>query len=313
MKRIAFALLGVTIILHAQEKEETQSKTSDQQATISVQDITRHAHYWAPNLPKLTTPEYELLLNLLYFNALTNFYEQICGQTLITIHTQEIKMNKLLVSNEAESRAVARAITLLLKQLKDEYLPLRAYASKSNAACLKMIENSEFKTLKDIVMQLKEYSRAIYKQCAKQNKPAIRKNIENTAKILPGCHDALNGYAQTLTAILEDKNPQFKEGLDGNVLDLELAITTANQILGLINELSLYAISLKEMSIETLGINSAITTNFYTAYYDTLAKSKSLPIHIMFDENGLIDPEKRDEFLEPLDDTFIIHKKHYGV
>lgn len=301
------SLLALTSFsIYAQGEESTESIKK-----ISFNDITQHAQYWVQQMPALTQEENSLLANLLYFDFLSNSYESACRSALISIYSQSIIMNKQLVVNEDEAKKTALDTATKLQKLCNELLPLRTYSSKSLKACLDEIEKSDYTTLKEIVVSLQQYSTAIITQFIIQDHESIAKLIKNGSTALDTYLDKLTLCKETLNKVSENKNPYLKDGIEPNVGNLDVALATADSTLGLLNEIALNAATLKSMSADILNINSLISCTFCNILNESLSKNKAAPLKIMFDENGLIDEESRDEKIVMIDKKFTVHKKHY--
>ena len=113
-----------------------------------------------------------------------------------------------------------------------------------------------------------------------------------------------------MNGILENKNPYLKENTNPTTGNLDVALATADTTLGLLNEIALHAAAMKSMSADILNINSLISRIFCNVFIESLSKTKKGPIQIMFDENGLIKKENRDENIVILDKKFAVPKKH---
>ena len=285
---------------------------------ISSENILQHAQFWTQNLPELTIAdvktnaldESSLLANFLYFSALSTYYEAQARKLLINNYISPIILNKQLVANEAEARKTCKANAALLLKIPDEILPMRAYSMKAYAACIKEIENSEYKTLKEIIVNFQQYSQAIVVQMSMQDKENIEKTILNAHTSLNTYLDKLGSYRDIFQSILDHKNPYLKEGGNPVVTDLEVSLSLSDAILATVNEISSSAALLKLMSVDILNINTLINTTFYNVLLEAVLKSAT-PMPILFDENGLIASKNRNEHLELIDENFRVNKKHY--
>ena len=306
MKRKLSLLLLTSFSLYAHQNEE-----SSEVKKITFNDINQHAQYWVEQMPTLTQEEYNLLTNLLYFDFLAHSFESAARAALISTYSQTIIMNKQLVVNENDSKKTALDNAAKLQKLCNELLPVRMYSGKSLKACLDEIEKSNFKTLKEIVVNLQQYKQAIIGQFIKQDQESIMKLVKNGSTALDAYLDKLNSCKETLSGILKNKNPYLKEGTEPSTGNLDLALAAADTTLGLLNEIALNAVALKSMSADILNINSLISCTFCNVLNESVSKNKMGPIQIMFDENGLIKKENRDENIVMIDNKFSVHKKHY--
>lgn len=306
--KLVSSLLSLTLFfcLHAEDTEKKEPIS-----TLSAQDIMGHADFWVNNLPKLTQKEISLLANYLYFDFLFTLYELQARRALISFPTQFYAMNVQLLQNEAEARKISLGLSAQFKQLSQEFLPLRLYANKSLQAAGKTIENSDYKTLKELILNNRNYTQAIVAQFIKQDKAAIDKLITQEHQSLITHLEKLNSYKDTMEAILDSKNPYLKEGMDPDVANLEVALSLADATLGCINEITTPSILVKAMSLDMLSIVLMISRSFYNALYLSLTQSQKEKLTIMFDQNGLIDSSQQDELLELLDESFTVSKKHY--
>lgn len=282
---------------------------------IEGKDIIEHAQYWAKQLPKLSHEETALLANFLYFSYLSSYYESAARSALIANHSQLIIMNRQLGINEADARATAMKAAEELMAFKKELLPLRSYSIKAWQACYTEIEKSEFTSLKKIVINLQQYSSAVISQFVKQDRDtAIDNIIKNCNMVFEKQFDVVKQCTESFQQILDNKNPHVKEDTDKDMADLTLALAAADTSLGCFHEMIMSALQVKSMSIDMININSIINITFYNTLY-TMAKQdkKAMPLSIMFDENGLIKEEKRDELLPFLDENAKVSTKHISA
>ena len=70
---------------------------------------------------------------------------------------------------------------------------------------------------------------------------------------------------------------------------------------------------IKQMAIDIFNIHTIIFKNFYQTFYESLQKNKKVnPFAIMFDENGLIATDGRDEDMPAVGNgPLTVGKKHY--
>lgn len=306
MKKFLLSLLvmsaGLTL---CSEKEEEPSK-------LTIKDIEGHSAFWVKQIPQLEPDELALLSNYLYFESLVTTYEALARQALITIHTASIHLNRQLATNESEAKIIASNTATTLHELTTELLPARMYANKSAQACLKEIEKSDFTTLKKMVVNYQQYSRAIIAQFIKQDKPSIEAMVSNSTKSIEQQLKKMNECQITLQSILDHKNPYLKEGMDADVADLDVSLACADGCLGAMNEMTLACAAMRSMSVDLLNISTLTNKLFYQALYDKLIKKSG--IEIMFDQNGLIEEDDRDEVLPGLDaKKMTVHKKHLAA
>lgn len=231
---------------------------------------------------------------------------------LLSIHTASGNMNKQLTANEMEAKNIAMNTSAQLRELMEQLLPMRAYASKSWHSCMSEIEKSDYVMLKKIIVSYQQYSRAIIEQFIKQDRSSIENIISNCQKSLNGNLEKINQCNSLLQAILDHKNPYVKEDSNVDVIDMDVALAAADTALACMNEMTAMCSSVKSMSVDLLNINLIMNQIFYGTLYETLKKDKELPIALMFDENGLIAKENQDEVLPAVENNKItINKKHY--
>lgn len=308
MKNSILLLLLASTILAADKKEN--SSTSEEKKVSSI-EIADHAKFWCKELPDLTSEELQLLANLLYFDFLSNYYESSARRLLIAIHNYSILMNKQLVQSEEEAGKIALENAKQLRQLKEEVLPIRTYALLCCHGCIQAIEKSEFTTLKEIIINLQQYSKAVITQFIKQDKNTIEKIVETGYKALEAHVEKLSNYKTTLKNILDNENPYLKDGIDPDMANFEVSLALSDAVLASLNEITIPATVIKMMSCDVLSITSLISKAFYTALYDSTSESQKEELMVMFDRKGLIPVSKRDEPLMPLNEKFMINKKHY--
>ena len=305
-------LLIVCLLINMHVFADTDVDTDENEAKpLTFDDIKSHAEYWIKQLPKLNDDEINLLSNLFYFQALSNHYESIARQTLIAIHNSSIIMNKQLVQSESEAGKTALHNSKLLKQLKEEFLPKRRYSLLSGQACLKNLEQSDLMTLKEIIVNLQQYTKSIITQFTKQDRENIQV-IDSNYQILNTHLEKLESYKVTLKAIVDHENPYLKDGDDIDTGNFDVAVALADAILGSLNEITLGATMVKMMSCDVLNICKLINTVFYNALYESLDEEQQENLFAMFDKNGLIEENKRSQHLILLDDTYTINKKNYA-
>lgn len=303
MKKIFFYALLFNGLALANEANQTTEQG------MSGATIAHHAEFWADKLPPLSTQETHLLANFLYFSYLNSRAESATRIALIMVHAHTILMNKQLATHEQDAKTTALNAANLLKEIKEELLPLRAYAGKAWLSCMQEIEKSSYTTLKTIVSNLQTYGKEVITQFIKQDQPSIQKLIQNSITALDTTLQNLQFCNGVLKSILDHKNPYLKEGDPEEVVNLDVTLGAADKILASLMETSLAFTDIKQMSVDMLNISQFIFHNFYAALCTKITGS----IPIMFDENGLIAPESIDEYLSPLLEKMTISKKHYSA
>jgi hypothetical protein len=292
----------------------TEQQPESDGNTISAEKIVEHAHLWFDQLPFLSPESTSLLANFLYFDYLASACEAAIRAALINIHTQSIVMNKVLTINEPEARKVALYIISQLKQLDEEILSARSYSVKAWQVCLNHIENCDDTDLKDIVTGFQEYGKAVLTQYIKQDKAKIEKPLQEHCTIFESRIQKLTECNTALQAILDKENPYVQEGVDRDLADADVAIIAADTALANLNDLALHAAAIKALTIDIININTFIFKTFYHVFYRGLVENNEAgSIHVMFDQNGLIETDKQDELIPDITKNFRIPQKHLGA
>lgn len=282
--------------------EKTEKMTSE--------DLFQDAQEWAPQtINKLSAEECNLLANYLYFNFLINRYEFLLKSQLIANYSKIISLNYLIQNNEQEARKSAQIVSENCILLQQQILPMRTYASKAAAACYAYIEESDFTALKKCIVNFQNYSRTALNEFIKQDWPhAITQLINVCAEMIDKEHEKLTSCSATLKHIQAiDKNNKelaYHKQFDTALNYAELAFNSLNTI-------GVGTINVKSMAADILNINVVIHTMFYNMLLKNLKTSKkNRSCMVMFDENGYIEPEDREEALQMLDEKFTIDPKH---
>ncbi len=302
------SLLFVTTLSSAQEETSTES------TRLTPKEIAEHAVFWIGQLPELSQEEMSLLCNYLYLEAMSLYNQCITQKTLISIHTASILMNKQLAVNESEARNIAKKTIKELTDLQNELLPSRAFLLRACHHCLTAIEQSEHTTLKKIIISYQQYGRAVIAQFIKQDKPQIEKVLSHTTKNIDSHIKIMTECASTLQSVIDNENPYLKEGIDKDVTDMDVAMSVTDAALGTINESTLLWASTKNMNSDLLSIGALYNKIFFNILYQALKDNDTLyPVSLMFDENGLIEEDDRNEELQILGDKLALHKKHLKI
>ena len=321
MKKNNFLLLSLLSIFSAQPlpidppQAVTVTKTDPEPEIelLKPQDIIGHAQVWLKQLPALESQETALLANFLYFSLLNFQHEAAIRNILNSLPINLARIIAELSTAESEARTRAVNTAALLTTLKEELLPVRGYSSKALQACLSEIEKSEYETLKKIVTSLDQYGKAVVTQFIKQDKASIEKSIENGNSPLKDNLEKIKLCNSILKDILDHKNRYLKDGDNADLADIEVAFSVADQLLNSANGISLGALIIKQMAIDIFNIHTFIFKNFYQTFYESLQKNKKVnPFAIMFDENGLIATDGRDEDMPAVGNgPLTVGKKHY--
>ncbi len=307
-KLTIFALSLLLTPCIAISKEE---KVSDVTEKITTKELAEHATFWISQLPKLSHEEMSLLCNFLYLESLSLGSQTVTQKTLINIHTASARMNKQLAVNEADAKKIALETSKQLNDLQNELLPMRAFLLKANKDCLNTIEQSDYTTLKKVIIGYQQYARAVIAQFINQDKPAILQILNQTKAGLESHLKTMTEYTKTLGAVLNDANPYMKEGIDRNVCDMDVSMALADSALGTLSETTVACAIAKSMSTDILSICVTFNTIFYNTLFNALQQDKSLlPIYLMFDENGFIEEDDRKEELSIINEKTTVHKKH---
>lgn len=313
MKKYLILFTSLSLIATSYNTTATEQNENSNVTKISAGDIAAHAQFFVKNLPQLQNEEVEELLNFFYFGFLSTHYESAARLSLLSIHNSSIIMNRQLLQSEDEAGKTALRNARQERLLKEELLPLRKYGAIGFQTCLKDIEKSDYTTLKELVVNLQQYCKPVIAQFIKQDKPSIEKIIENSYKTLNGYMEKLTSYTDTFKAILDQKNPYLKEGMDPDVAGLDVSIALADATLTATNDITLAVTAIKAMSVDVLRINTLISRIFYNTLYESLSADQKSKFMIMFDLNGLIPVDKRTEKLVLLDEDFIVNKKLYTL
>lgn len=306
MKKLLLCSLALLITSSSYCDDESE----DAPKKLTAKDIAEHAQFWVKKLPKLSTEEMELLANYLYFQSLTTHYECVSRATISAFHTASIHFNKQLSINEEEAIKIATNTMAQLKDLKEEFLPARSYATKSCKACLDTIEKSDFTTLKKLLVGYQQYCTALITEFIKQDKKTIEKVFEGCKKNLEVHLKKMGECDSTLQKIIDHENPYLKEGMNPDVADLDVAFASADACMGCMNEITLACTAVRSLSIDMLNISALTNRLFYQTFYETTKKDKK--IDIMFNQDGIIDEDERSEKLPAFEANkkISINKKH---
>ncbi len=116
----------------------------------------------------------------------------------------------------------------------------------------------------------------------------------------------------TLAQLLDHKNPYVKDGMDADVVDMDVALAAGDICLGCMNDMTLACASLRSMSVDLLNISTLVNKIFYQTFYQAVHSKHELML--MFDAHGLIEEDERDEALPVFDSNkIIINKKHLAA
>jgi superfamily II helicase len=220
-------------------------------------------------------------------------------------------MNKQLTVNEQEAKNVAKKTIKELTELQNELLPTRAFLAQACKHCISTIEDSDYTALKKVIVSYQQYGRAVVAQFIKQDKPNIEKILEQAKKTIDGHLKIMNECAGTVKLLLNNENPYLKEGIDKDVTDMDVAMAVTDSALGSINECTLACAIAKNMSGDLLAICALYNKLFYNTLHQALKDNETMfPVYLMFDEDGLIEEDDRNEELPLLGDKLAPNKKH---
>jgi hypothetical protein len=305
--RILFlSLLFVHGISYGQEEKKEQNIQR-----LAFKDLVEHATFWVKQLPKLAPEEMSLLCNYLYLETLSAYYKCITQRTLISIHVASILMNKHLVTNETDAKNVVKKTIKEFTDLLNELLPAQRFLGKAAQNCLNSIEQSDYVTLKKIIINYQNYCRAIIAQFIKQDKEQIKKVLEQTKRTIDSYVKIMSECSDTLNLIINNENPYIKEGIDKDVTDVDVSMAVTDSTLSCLNETMLICASTKNMNADLISISATCHKAFFNILYQALKDNDTMyPIYLMFDEDGLIEEDERNEELEIFGDKLTLHKKH---
>ncbi len=143
----------------------------------------------------------------------------------------------------------------------------------------------------------------------KQDWPhAITQLINVCSETIDNEHDKLTGCASILKHV-QAVDKESKEHAYSK--QFEMALANADQAFNALSTIGIGAINVKSMAADIVNINVVIYTVFYNTLLKNLKSSKKMrSCMIMFDQNGFIEPEDREETLQMLDEKFTIDPKH---
>lgn len=300
-------VLLLSLLLCSPIAGATQDNAPDK---LTSEDLLEDAQAWAPQtIAKLSPEECALLANYLYFNFLSHRYDFLLKSSIISNYTKILSLNYVIATNDQEARKAAQVISENCTTLMQQILPLRAYATKAAAACYSHIEESDYVALKKSIVAFQNYSRAVMNEFIKQDWPhAITQLINACSETIDKEHEKLTGCSTVLKHV---------QAVEKDTKDLaytkqfEMALSNADQAFNTLSTIGVGAINVKSMAADIVNINVVIHTVFYNMLLKNLKSNKKIrSCMIMFDQNGYIEPEDRDETLQMLDEKFTIDPKH---
>lgn len=281
-----------------------------EQKLLSVQDLSEHGQKWANQMvQKLNIEELQLLANYLYFNFLTARYDQLIRVNFIHCQNHLNAMQFMLNARENEAQKNGNLLTQQIAFLQEEAIPLRAYANACAQACFEHIEDSPYPALKNAISKFQQYSLGAINQF-------IQKDwSKGITKLLSMCSDSMKKEGEKLLTYQNDLQSKIslEMGDDAQMYgdNFREAIHTAELTHASYLNLIASTLNVKSMHNDILNINAILYTIFYNHLLNALKSVKKInSCSIMFDENGLIEEEDQDEFLQLLNEKFAVSKKH---
>ncbi len=278
---------------------------------LSMEVLSEHGQTWAGQIiQKLDQEELSLLANYLYFNFLATRCDHILRASLYSCQTKLPGISFLVDSYEGEAY---KSIDMICKQmvlLKENIISARAKAIKAAQACFEYIEDSEYIQLKKIIAKFQNYSKSATNQFIHQDwDKNIMKHISNCAKAIKQESEKLTPYHTDLNKIvsLEISQEREEDELCGAQFQdaLKIAESSYASCLNLLGN----SLNVMSMSSDISNISAIINQIFYNHLLETLKSKRKGSIAIMFDENGLIEEEDRDDKLVTINEKFTIGKK----
>lgn len=256
--------------------------------------IAEHAQFWAHKYgPDLSTDESTLLANLLYFGSKLIEYKMNVANAISFAYVHAGMINNLIAVSQEDAKKVALASAVALRKLKDEYLPEQKTTELILAHARTLLKQSEYRQLQSLIASFEAYSTAIVIQFVSQDTSSIKKVVEE-------CNACFNRHLPTLSqnndifnALLENRNPHVKEKDNPDIINFNTAVIEAETAIMALSDMITKTIRVKRMAFDVMNINKLITQNFYQHLLLFLGKTKSDPLFIMFNENGIISPEER--------------------
>ncbi|CAN5129300.1 hypothetical protein BH09DEP1_BH09DEP1_2370 [soil metagenome] len=278
---------------------------------LTAQDLSEHGQKWAKQvIQKLSKEELSLLANYLYFNFLTTRYEFLLRTSFISCQNQLTKMQYLVASRPDEAQKCAELIGKQMAMINEEAIPVISYASKAAQACFEHIEDSDYVALKKVIVNLQTYSQSALNQFIHQDWPKA------ITKLFSTCSESMKKESEKLVNCQNELNAKVNIELNDNQDDeffgeqFQEAINAAELSYGSYLSLISNTLNVKSMSADILNITAIINNLFYNHLFECLKTKKINSCDIMFDENGFIEEEDRDEKLAPIDEKFSVNKKH---
>jgi hypothetical protein len=286
-----FSFLSVAVL------SQCSSSTFVPHQTIFLHaDVDGYAYEWASQLPMLDDEEVILLANFLYFSLLLSHYESQVRLALLET-TQVLALHKHLNNDYRLHTSAANAIKDL-EELITDILPMRSYGKNAWEACLAEIEKSGHHRLKKIIFEFQKESYAIMSDAIMISSPEIDTYIHNKTQTFSSILRILQLNNGILQAVNDHAFPFDDQEESTKLAEIEHALSIVPGTYEALGDLALNTAQLEQLSIDMLFISTLIFKSYYSALYAMLSSYNSkLFLPVMFDEDGLIQPDKQNQYL----------------
>lgn len=282
---------------YAQEHESAAPQPTHQHV---ITDLDAFAREWAhAAVNDLCQEELELLGTFLYYDVAMSYYELALRNSLLDLQrgSQILAFKIMNQENPEESARLCAQLNALIEHLEKELAPSRNYFLAVWQLCDKEICECSYTTLPLAIQNLKQLGQRALNNWASTNKQEIEELLYKNSQKLDEALQKIHFCKNSLQALAEGEFPLDETAEFIDIQTIHNSLGVAHIAYEALFNASLATDEVMGISFGMIGLNAAIFSSLYQAFYNELEQKNLVPMPIVINEQGLIPTELRTQVL----------------
>lgn len=277
---------------------------SESAHTHVITDLDQFAKEWAhAAVTDLNRQELELMGTFLYHNLAASTCELNLRRGLLALQRISEAISFRIINRYQDQEAIAFFPTLasLIDKIEKEWAPSRNYYLTAWQMTDQHIEQSSFTTLKFACEQLQILGQRGLNNWANANEDKITEVVQKHMDQIDSSIQKFIFYKQNLESLMNHQNPQINESELKDIITVDAFLTLSTNVYETLHGIEATNDEITSISFNLISFNLMLYSSLYQALYVELENNNLLPMAILVDDKGYIEPDSRTKQLVPLD------------
>lgn len=269
-----------------------------------ITDLDQFAKNWAhAAVTDLSREELELLGTFLCYNVAASHYELTLRRALLGLQRISESISFRIINRYQDDQAIGMCPTLisLVEKIEKEWAPSRNYYLTAWQMCDKEIAESPHTMLITVIAQLQMLGQRGLNNWASAHTSEIEKVVREHAEQLDSGIQKFIFFKSALDSIVGHTNPQINESELKEIGAIDAYLNISTNIYEILHDVAARNDEITSLSFNLINFNLVLFASLYNAFYHELETHNLLPMALVIDDKGLIDPSERTQDLIPLE------------